>query len=269
MCVEVFQDPSFIDPSILISDKLMETPYSNDYAGQGEVGKEYAVYKEMLLAKMPPNFSVDKLSKSEKQKLLKSVYKDFEKNPLPAVRDPQGRIFLLDGHHGVYVATLLQPEKSKIFIKIRLVYDAYNTSLSMNDFIATATTQNWFYGDENSILTQPLQVHELKNSVERSMMGMLFLYILDTYDVPMKGKHFTPFVQFYLIDLIKQEGLFTFPETFQNSQVPRLANVLMSTPDVLIFWLNHLRPTAPEKLRKFLNNALVDALSAHNLSVPN
>jgi hypothetical protein len=79
---------------------VIEAPYDSIYAGQTLVGKDYAVFKELRDAGLNPKHKLEDLSKKHKKILQQSVLAELA-DPVPAARDPQGRIFLLDGHHSI------------------------------------------------------------------------------------------------------------------------------------------------------------------------
>jgi hypothetical protein len=237
-------------------NKRISTSYSHIYAGQEQVGKDYAVYKELHDAGLNPLLSLDQLSNKQKKMLIKSLNKDLAE-AIPAVRDPAGRIFLLDGHHKIYLATRLFSPISDIRIELDLIYDATQTGISWEQFVNHAINQHWFYAPTAAaILANPQQVHQLRNSVERSMLGLFFISIEDKYSVPMKGKYFAPFVQFYLADLIRQKGLYTFPSQNDYDEIPRLRKILLANQEVLKFLVGDLRANAPTSLREFLEDQL-------------
>ncbi len=239
-----------------IFNKRISTSYSDVYAGQEQVGKDYAVYKELRDAGLNPLLELDQLSAKQTKMLVKSLNKDLAE-AIPAVRDPSGRFFLLDGHHKIYLATRLFAPLSKIQIKLDLIYDASKTGIAWDDFVAHAIDQHWFYAPTAAtILANPQQVHQLRNSVERSMLGLFFISIEDKYSVPMKGKYFAPFVQFYLADLIRQKGLYTFPSQNDYDEIPQLRKKLLANRDVLEFLVGDLKVDAPPALREFLEAQL-------------
>lgn len=237
-------------------NKRISTSYSHIYAGQEQVGKDYAVYKELRDAGLNPLLTLDQLSNKQKKMLVKSLNKDLAE-AIPAVRDPSGRIFLLDGHHKIYLATRLFSPLSQIQIELDLIYDATQTRISWKKFVDRAIDQHWFYAPTAAaILANPQQVHQLRNSVERSMLGLFFISIEDRYSVPMKGKYFAPFVQFYLADLIRQKGLYTFPSQKDYDEILPLRKMLLAQRDVLEFLLGDLKADAPSSLREFLEDQL-------------
>lgn len=224
------------------------------YAGQSLVGKEYAIYKALRDAGLDPFLKLKNLNKKQRRILQDSVDADLSE-PTPAVRDATGRIFLLDGHHTVFVAALLQPQFNKLRIQVELVYDAFKTNMEWNTFVNLALQENWFYAPTaKEILERPLHVHELANNVERSMLGLFFTSIEDAFKVPMKGKHFTSFIQFYLADLIRTEQVYTFASEVDFQSVPALQNTLLSNQKIVDFLIAQLRPEAPPELRTFLEN---------------
>lgn len=232
----------------------LNAPYEQIYGGQTLIGKDYAVYKALRDAGLDPYLKLKSLSKKQRHALENSIAADLQK-PIPAVRDPHGRIFLLDGHHTVLVATLLVSSTKHLNIQVALVYDALNTKVDWNSFLNLAYEKNWFYAPTaKHILENPLHVHDLANSVERSMLGLFFISIEDKYNVPMKGKHFAPFIQFYLADLIRTQQIYKFPADLDFKTIPSLQRLLLKNKDVIDFLISQLRPEAPTELRSFLEN---------------
>ncbi len=233
---------------------IVKAPYEQIFAGQESVGKDYALYKELRDANLDPRLKLTDLTKKQKAVLLESLVKDLE-NPIPAVRDPSGRFFLLDGHHTIYLAVQLFSSVSDIPIKLQLVYDAQLTGISWRNFEDLSIREHWFYiPTAASVLATPTPVHKLHNNIERSLLGLFFISIEDKYHVPMKGKHFKPFIQFYLADLIRQKGITTLPTTVDFDEMPTIRKTLLASPEVVDFLIEQLRPEAPRKLREFLLN---------------
>ncbi len=231
--------------------QTLSASYNEVYGGQTLIGKEYAVYKALRDAGLNPFSKLKSLSKKERTTLENSVFADL-KDPLPAVRDPLGRIFLLDGHHTVLMATILEPNTKHLRIKVQFTYDALTTHIPWDPFVDLSIQNNWFYAPTaKTILENPLRVHELANSVERSMLGLFFISIEDTFKVPMKGKHFNPFIQFYLADLIRTEQIFTFSPDVDFHAVVELQKVLLGNQNVIEFLKSQMRPEAPAELKAF------------------
>jgi hypothetical protein len=227
--------------------------YDQVYGGQTLVGKEYATYKALRDAGLSPFSKLKTLNKKQRRILENSIAADL-KDPLPAVRDPLGRIFLLDGHHTVLMATILEPNTKNLRIKVALVYDALTTKIAWDDFLQLSIQSHWFYAPTaKTILENPLRVHELANSVERSMLGLFFISIEDTFKVPMKGKYFTPFIQFYLADLVRAEQIFTFTPEVDFHAVAELQSTLLGNQNVIDFLKSQLRPEAPTELKAFFD----------------
>lgn len=239
---------------VFLKKTSVTVPYLQVYAGQEHVGQDYAIYKEMREAGLNPLTPLFKLSKQERAQLIASVQNNLAE-PIPAVRDTQGRLFLLDGHHTLYVATRLFQNLSNIKIEADIIFDATKTEISWQDFAQKAIEENWFYASSaKSVLEKPRHIHELINSVERSMLGFFFISVEEKYLVPMKGKYFKPFIQFYLADFIKDHNIYIFSSTVDLAEVPQLRKVLLKNQLVIDFLISQLRPEAPKILRDFLLN---------------
>ncbi|MBY0385933.1 hypothetical protein K2X05_12310, partial [bacterium] len=74
----------------------------------------------------------------------------------------------------------------------------------------------------------------------------------DKYQVPMKGKYFKPFIQFYLADFIKDHNVYTFLSKVDLDEVPKMRKILLKNPLIIDFLISQLRPNAPKILRDFL-----------------
>ncbi len=234
--------------------QILSVNYDQVYGGQTLIGKAYSVFKALRDAGLNPFSKLKSLSKKERTTLENSVFADL-KDPIPAVRDPMGRIFLLDGHHTVFIATILVGNIKDLRIKVVLVYDALATNIPWDPFVDLSMQNNWFYAPTaKTILENPLRIHELANSVERSMLGLFFISIEDTFKVPMKGKHFNPFIQFYLADLIRTEQIFTFSPDVNFYSVVELQATLLGNRNVIEFLKSQLRPEAPAELKAFFEN---------------
>jgi hypothetical protein len=155
----------------------------------------------------------------------------------------------------LFVATLLGVPFEQLNIKVDLIYDSLVTQASWEDFVKIAIQRNWFYAPTaEKVLNTPLHVHALENSVERSMLGLFFIAIEEQFQVPMKGKYFTPFIQFYLADLIKSENIYSFPSELNLNDISGLKKILLSNQKVITFLQSKLLADAPESLKKFLDD---------------
>lgn len=230
----------------------VKAPYELIFGGQDSVGNAYALYKELRDANLNPRLKLQDLTDKQKKVLMKSLLNDLNE-PIPAVRDPSGRFFLLDGHHTIYLAAQLFARMSDIPIQLQLIYDAQLTGITWKEFVDLSIQEHWFYiPTAEAVITKPLQIHQLQNNIERSLLGLFFISIEDKYNVPMKGKHFKPFIQFYLADLIRQNGIVALPSKVDFDDMPMIRKTLLANPTVVDFLIEQLKPEAPNKLRDFL-----------------
>jgi hypothetical protein len=128
----------------------------------------------------------------------------------------------------------------------------------MEDFKHEVQQEEWMFGSIDKLVDESIKIGELTNSPERSQMGLVFMLINQTQHIPMKGKYFTPFIQFKLADLIKQKNLFLFKEDFNDRDINQLMKTIFENHGLIFFLYANLRAEAPDKLHDFLVDALLN-----------
>lgn len=233
---------------------IVDGSYYDIYGGQSSIGKEYALAKALHDAKIDYTIPFEQLTPDQIRKLKKYILKELEE-PIPAVRSPSGKIFLRDRHHSVYIAYLaFGDEIDSVNFKFNFLYDSKKTEISEDEFIELAIQSKWFYEPTSRyVLEQPLNIHELENNVERSLLGLFFMSIEDEYDIPMRGKYFKTFIQFYLADFIRENRIMVLPSKVDFKDIENLREQLLRSKAVLDFLIDHLiESSKKDKLEKFL-----------------
>ncbi len=235
---------------------IVDAGYYDIYGGQESVGQVYALAKALFDVELDPTLPFESLTDDQKQKLKTYILEEL-KEPIPAVRSPSGKYFIMDSHHSVYVVyKLFEDQISDINFKLQLMYDSKTTGISENDFIDLSIQSHWFYAPTAlSILRHPMHIHELKDNVERSQLGLFFMSIEQEYGVPMKGKYFETFIQFYLADFIRENQIMVLPSEINFDDIPKIREELLKSKQLRDFLISKLRqPITVPKLLKFLNN---------------
>jgi len=235
----------------------IEATYDKAYASQEVLGTDYAWIKALTDAGLDISLKLGELTPKQSKTLVESLLEEI-KTKLPVVIAPDGKMFILDGHHDLYLAHLLNIKASDIPIEFSVVKDYSTTGISMAEFKAEAQAHGWFYGSVDKIVDNAKKPNQLIDSPARSQVGLAFLLMREHYDIPMKGKHFSPFVQFYLIELMTQNKLFVFEKDYSNAKISELVALMLSNKLVLQRLVNDLKPNAPKKLREFLEEMLAN-----------
>jgi len=202
-----------------------------------------------------PSQSLSDLSPKEIEILTASLLEQLAE--LPIVIAPNGDVFLVDGHHDYWTLGQIANLK-KISLKFTVLMDYSDSPVSLAQFKQDAIQNNWLYGDPDAIIDHPLKIKNLPDNVERSQVGLAFLLAADTFDVPFKGKNFTPFVQFRLIQLMQQEGLYDFQGT-DDATIARLMKTILGTSSTVSFLFHNLQPDGSKKLYNLLLDAMMKA----------
>lgn len=231
-----------------------EFPISQIFAGQNSVGFEYAHYKALRDA----GLSVDKdwttLSKKEKSKISQSILKELQ-SAVPVIVDPQGRVFAVDQHHDMYALLSVLGAKGDPVVPMRILRDFSVENISMTEFKDFAKRNGWIYEKNiEEVVDTPIAIRNLKNSVERSVVGMAFIQISKNEGINLKGKFFAPFVQFLIADFIKENGLLVFSTSYSQKDVDQVVNLITKNKPLRRFIELHLNDDAPKELSKFLED---------------
>ncbi len=225
-------------------------PLSIIRTGQLGAGYKYAFYKAQLKAKLNPEQDWQTFSKKEYKTLLDDVTDEVNEG-VPVFIAPNGNMHAVDQHHDMFVLCTIAPEMHPV-VPVNVLHDFSKEVISEKDFKKTVLDKGWVYtSDIDAVLDTPLTVKELKDFPERSVVGMAFLGF-EEGDVPLKGKHFIPFIQFLLIDFLKEQQLMTFDKKFNPKDVEKLAELLQTSADVKAFLRDRLNEKPPEKLKEFL-----------------
>lgn len=248
LCMSIFSTENARFYNYLADGKI-ETTADKVYGSQDGIGHVYALYKTFKDAKIDVTKTISDLTKKERQNLIDSLLHEVKN--LPAVISPTGRIFIVDGHHDFFVLSKVVSDLSKVSIKLKIVADYSQTGITQTQFKAELVNNGWIYGNVDKIVDQPLKVQDMPNHVERSQMGLALLTIAETYDVPLKGKYFSPYLQFRLVDFLKSLGVYKFSGTDKNT-IDALVKLILSHKDAITFLLTNLKADAPKELRDFL-----------------
>ena len=130
------------------------------------------------------------------------------------------------------------------------------------------------WGERNA-LENPRRLNELDDNPQRSLMGLVFLYIEQTQgafavttvkknkilvkqksNVPFKGKYFFPRIQFRLIEALEKQRLISENPSLDFNDVQSMSQVILRNPATLKILVDSLRPDAPVELVLFLKMRL-------------
>ena len=188
------------------------------------------------------------MSAAQRRTLIASLRREL-RTPVPVIIDPSGRYFAVDGHHDIFVlAKCLKPRRRDCPSRSGMSA----TPIRRGDFLREVRENGWLYGKTiRRVLDRPIPITELVDSVERSVTGLAFIRVAKSEEVPMKGKHFSPFIQFLLADYLRQRNLIVFSPEFRPEVVDTVVELIQHDRGVRRFLRGHLRESAPRSLRRF------------------
>lgn len=191
------------------------------------------------------------LSQKQLEKIQDYAHKSILEEEFPAILSPKGQLFIVDGHHNLYMAVLakLNLSKSQVHLKILQDYKGTTEVFFINDLIQKHLV---YSKSEKSLLSQPRTIDSVGDNVERSLTGLAFMRISDKYQIPFKGTCFKPFVQFDLADLLRTQNLFEFNEDYSQENIKKVAKAILNNKAPLEFLIGSLTNKAPQKVIDFL-----------------
>lgn len=229
-------------------------PIRDIYAGQNSVGYEYAFFKALRDADINVERKWKDLSNRNKQDIERSLIKELDYG-VPVIIDPRGRVFSVDQHHDMYALLALLGKSANPRITLHVLRDFSKETITMEEFKEVVRRNGWVYEKNiDDVLNRPMRVDELTNSIERSVVGMAFAAVASKQDIPLKGKFFSPFVQFQLADFMQLTNLISFGKEFRQSDVDRVVELIFKDASVRQFLAAKLVDDAPKSLQKFLSD---------------
>lgn len=235
--------------------RLTDQTINKIFITQEGIGQHYAKVKMAEKTGVPLDHILQlgpktELKKSELEKIRQYAEESIAEEVFPAVLSPEGKVYIVDGHHNLYMAVLAGMDLNTSHVKLRIVRDY--TNKTMEFFVEDLVTQHLVYDKSKTLLTRPKTIVEVEDNIERSLMGLAFLRIADEYEIPFKGTNFVPFVQFYLGDLITSKKLFVFNEDYSHDNIKALSKVIINHPVLLKFLSDSLAKGASPKVIAFL-----------------
>jgi hypothetical protein len=227
------------------------------FTTQSAIGRAYAEVKLLKKAQLSSYEKISQIKKSKDFKKLEKYVKELMTSPLPAVLSPNGEAFIIDGHHDLYALVLMNDRLSDFEVALEVVKDYRSGGLSEENFYQDLLRRGWM--DPDVTLKNHKTISELQDSPDRSLVGFSFSAISENFAVPMSGKHFVPRIQFKVADLARQENLFDFDHNLDNTHINAFTDLILTNSRILQFLVDSLNPDAAKKLRKFLNEKLMDA----------
>lgn len=225
-------------------------PLSIIRTGQLGVGYKYAFYKAQLKAKLNPEQEWETFTKKEYKEFLDDVTEEVNEG-VPVFIAPNGNMHAVDQHHDMFVLSVIAPDMHPV-VPVNVLHDFSKEVLSEKDYKKAVLDNGWVYSKHiDQVLDTPILVKDLVDVPERSVVGMAFLGFEDG-GIPLKGKHFIPFIQFLLIDFLKDKKLMTFDKKFSKDTVEKLVVLLQTNAEVKKFLRDRLNEKPPEKLDDFL-----------------
>lgn len=223
------------------------------FTTQNGIGRYYARVKIFKRAGIEKAIDDKNLDKKDLKKLREYIEKLFD-DRLPAVISPDGKTFIIDGHHDLYGAVLAELDFHETKVKLEIVKDYSEENFSQEDFVKDMIDREW--ADKEALTGPPKLISDIANDVERSLSGLALFEIAKEYEIPFIGKNFIPRVQFELMDLVREKKLFDFDGNLTKKNINAFANLIISHKIILEFWIKSLKPEAPKSLAQFLEKQL-------------
>lgn len=253
-CIDLF------DARVIVRGRprMVQTTVNQVFITQESIGLYYARVKmaEKTDVDLEDIIKLNSLNPKAKAKIKEYAQDSLHEEVFPAVLSPDGKVFIVDGHHNLYMAVLAGLDLSTASIQLRIIRDY--TGKSEEFFMDDLIKNHLVYGDAKSLLQHPQHIDSVKNSPERSLVGLAFMRIARKYDIPFKGAFFKPFVQFDLADIIRKKRLFSFHDDYSNDNIKALASIIVHHHDLLKFLIDSLNSDAPDKTKEFLNDQLAE-----------
>ncbi len=238
----------------MASRKVSDVSITEIFAGQSSVGYEYAYFKALRDAGVDTSTKRSDLTGKEKKKMIKAIEKELASG-VPVFIDPLGRIFSLDQHHDMFALLALLKKNADPKIPILVLRDFSKEGLSFEEFQSIVRHNGWIYEKNmDQILKHPSRVDQLSDSIARSVIGLAFVEVSTRQNIPLKGKYFTPFVQFQLADFIQARGLVELGKEFKITDVERVIELIMKDRAVRQFLSARLTEDTPRRLEEFLED---------------
>ena len=229
-------------------------PINRINAGQNSVGFEYAYYKALRDANLNVETKWEALSDKDKAKISESVAGELSSG-VPVIIDPKGRVFAVDQHHDMYALLSLLGKNANPLVPLRVLRDFSIEKIDVIEFKSIVRRNGWIYEKNvDEVVDTPIAIRDLKNSVERSVVGMAFIEISRKENIKLKGKFFSPFVQFLIADFIKGQNLTTFNSSYDVKDVDSIVSLIERNGPLRAFMRSHLVEGAPKELVKFLED---------------
>lgn len=244
-CRELFVRP------VLKKDQF---PVHNLFAGQHSIGMEYAFFKALRDSGLNTDLNWAQLNSKQRRQVEETLARELESG-VPVIVDPHGRVFSVDQHHDMFAMIALIGRDSRLHVPIKILRDFSAEKISFVEFQRIVRRNGWIYEKSlDDVLLNPLRIHQLTNSVERSVVGMAFAEISQRLNIPLKGKYFSPFIQFLLADFVRDQGFVTFGKEFRTEDVKRVVDLILSDVSVRQFLMTRLTKERPAELEKFLKD---------------
>lgn len=230
------------------------------FSSQTSVGKAYAEIKLLKKAGFRQHRNLDELPFETLQKVIE-YFKIMVTQEIPAVVSPSGKLFIIDANHDIFGAVLLGLEMKSLRLNLVIQKDYQKTNYSEEAFIADMVAKGW---GEREALESPHTVDQLSDNPRRSLMGLVFSHIEESQgffinhkgnpksNVPFQGKHFSPRIQFRLIDILARQGILPESPSLAPEFVKHIAEVILNNPATLRLLMDSLQPQAPAELVLFL-----------------
>ncbi|MCB0376927.1 MAG: hypothetical protein KDD33_00415 [Bdellovibrionales bacterium] len=165
-----------------------------------------------------------------------------EQHPFTVIKDTRNHIRLIDDHHGFYSFYYFAEEKP-FLLKVQVAIDFSKgdwTDKKMMEYLAQEQKifiENCPSPSLADLQSIPERISDIKDAPERSIVSMLF----ESFDVPMKGYDFVPFIQFLFAQHLRSIGqsipprALTSPATLEN-----LKESVLHSESALTFLRDHV-----------------------------
>ncbi|MCB0379499.1 MAG: hypothetical protein KDD33_13490 [Bdellovibrionales bacterium] len=206
--------------------------------------------------------------KGKNKDKLKFLEEDTQADPLPAYRDINGQVRLVDDHHkffamsefaehGTFVLYLHivkdysfpNPATAKAWTPAQMMAD-----LRSNHYIFIHTADKPTYQD---LMNLPSSIFDLPNLHERSVMSFVFR----SMSFILKGSDFEPMIQLRLAEAMENKGkTVVYGDPYSKESIAKVRDDILNSNQWIYFLLDRMAKDRPadrkKKVRKFLRSHL-------------
>lgn len=219
---------------------------------QNFIGHEWALKKTQQIVQEFDSWS-SKKGNDGRENFIREI---TQEKPLLAIRDIDGNLRLIDGHHRFFAISKFIRGKDDYKVHIRIVKDysitnpatgkKWSTSHMMRDlirrnYVFILGKRKPSYSDLKKL---PDFVETIMDLPERSIIGMVF----QVFEMPLKGSDFTPMIQFLLSVKLSSLGVNVITEKpYSSKNIERIKNEILASKKIIRYMISRINPHKPSE----------------------